>query len=168
MPAVPIVPVLRGHLDVFEDAGKGQAHLAGWVFREDVHVGHVDLAIAGTPWVSRVAVHARPDVERAFEPTLGRSEHIVWSGFAATAPLPSCHEVSSTQIITVSPYAVSGAQLDEWRTYYCAYDQEAATTPQPPPELQERIGGGKDFMFAGAQLASLVLTYVGKYKALDN
>ncbi len=168
MPAVPIVPVLRGHLDVFEDAGNGQAHVAGWVFREDVRLERVDLAIGGTPWISSVAVHARPDVERAFEPTLGRSEHIVWSGFAATAALPPCHGVSSTEIITVSPYAGSGTRLDEWQTYYCAYAQEAATTPQPSPELQERIGGGKDFMFAGAQLASLVLTYVGKYKSLDN
>ena len=168
MATVPVAAVLHGHLDVFQNAGSEQAHVAGWVFREDVRLGHVDLAIAGKPWVSDVAVHARPDVERAFELTLGRSEHIVWSGFAVTAALPPGHDVSSTEIITVSPYAVSGTQLDKWRTYYCAYAEEAATTPQPPPELQERIGGSEDFMFVGAQLASLILTYIGKYKSLDN
>jgi SAM-dependent methyltransferase len=114
-----------------------------------------------------VAVHPRPDVERAFEPTLGRSEHILWSGFTATAPLRRGQQVSSSEIITVRRYAVSGRQVDEWRTYYCAYNEEATSTPQPPTALQERIGGSKDFISAGAQLASLVLTYVGKYKSLD-
>jgi 2-polyprenyl-3-methyl-5-hydroxy-6-metoxy-1,4-benzoquinol methylase len=38
--------------------------------------------------------------------------------------------------------------------------------PQPPLPLQERVGGSEDFIGTAVGIASLVMTYVGKYKPI--
>ena len=43
---------------------------------------------------------------------------------------------------------------------------ELNNAPQPPVHLQERVGGSKDFIHVAAQIATLVMTYVGKYKPI--
>jgi SAM-dependent methyltransferase len=56
--------------------------------------------------------------------------------------------------------------LDTWRSYFCDDQQELAAGPQPSLQLQQRVGGSERFVYIGAQLATLLMTYVGKYRPM--
>ena len=109
----------------------------------------------------------RPDVKTAFAGIIGSRSHISRSGFDVTAPLPEGIKANSRTIVRITPYTPDGARLDPLQTHFFACRDEISNASQPPIHLQERIGGSKDFARIGANVASLVLTYVGKYKPIS-
>ena len=166
MSKVPITPVTRGHIDLLEARGEGQAHLCGWIFRPDTPIDRIDITLQGKAWTSFVPLRERSDVKAAYDALLGPYPHISSSGFDVTAPLPEGVEIDSNIVVGITPYAPNGLRLDSFRTYFCRYQDELSTAPQPPLDLQERIGGSKDFINLATQIATLVMTYVGKYKPI--
>jgi 2-polyprenyl-3-methyl-5-hydroxy-6-metoxy-1,4-benzoquinol methylase len=166
MSKVPITPVMRGHIDLFEACGGGEAHLFGWIFRPDTPIDRIDITLQGKPWTSVTPLCERADVKAAYDPLIGSYPHISSSGFDITALLPEGVEVDSSTVVEIIPYAPHALRLDPFRTFFCAYQDELNNAPQPPVHLQERIGGSKDFINVAAQIATLVMTYVGKYKPI--
>ena len=164
MSNVIITPVIRGHIDLLESRGGGQARLLGWVFRLDTPIDRIDITLQGKPWISFGPLCERADVKAAYDPLLGPYPHISSSGFDVTAPIPEGVEVDSNTVVGITPYTPHGLRLDPFQTYYCAYQDELNNAPQPPVRLQERVGGSKDYIHTAAQIATLVMTYVGKYK----
>ena len=162
----PITPVIRGHIDLFQSREHNEAQLDGWIFRDDTPIERIDVALQGAPWISGVRLHERPDVEAAFAPVIGSRPHVVASGFGVLAPLPTGVEASPKTIVEITPYTPAGLRLDSFRTHFFSLEEELKERPQPPPELQDRVGGTKDFVSVGAHAASLILTYVGKYKSI--
>lgn len=167
MSEIIITPVTRGHIDLLKPYDEGRVQLCGWIFREDTPIDKIDITLAGKPWASAIPLHERPEVKTAFESVIGARPHISRSGFDVTAPLPERVEAVPNTIVEITPYTSDGLRLDPWRMYFCAYQDELDIAPQPPVHLQERIGGSKDFLPAGAQLVNLLLTYVGKYKSIS-
>ena len=144
----------------------GQARLLGWIFRLDTPIDRIDITLQGKPWTSFGPLCERADVKAAYDPLLGPYPHISSSGFDVTAPIPEGVEVDSNTVVGITPYTPNGLRLDSFRTYFCAYQDELNNAPQPPVHLQERIGGSKDYIHTAAQIATLVMTYVGKYKPI--
>ncbi|HEX3817176.1 MAG TPA: class I SAM-dependent methyltransferase [Chthoniobacterales bacterium] len=163
---LPITPLIRGHIDVFEPAAGNQARLRGWVFRPDTAIERVEVGLGGHPWVSPFPLQERPDVQAAYENSLGPLPHLLSSGFDIAAPLPPEISANSNPIITLTPYDSKGERLDPLHTYFFDLQTELARSPQPPLDLQERVGGSKDFLHVAAQLANLLLTCIGKYRPL--
>lgn len=166
MSQIPVNPVIHGQLDFLKADELGIAHLRGWIFREDTPIDKVDIALGSHRWASQISLYERPDVERAFAPVTDSCRHIRRSGFDVTAPLPAGIEAGPNTIVEVTPYTPTGSRLDPLRTHFfpCAATPDEAQ--QPPVYLQERVGGSKDFAAIGGNIATLILTYVGKYKRL--
>lgn len=165
---IPITSFLtRGHIDVFQRGDQGQAWLCGWIFREDILIERIDVALQEKPWISSFSLGERLDVKAAYEPIIGACPHAANSGFDITAPLPADVEPGSSVLISVTPYTADSRRLDTLQIYFCAYEEELKKAPQPPTYLQERIGGSKDFIQTAAQLVSLILTCVGKHKRIS-
>jgi 2-polyprenyl-3-methyl-5-hydroxy-6-metoxy-1,4-benzoquinol methylase len=141
---LPVTPFIHGHLDVFAFVEEEQE----------------------TPWISGHRLHERPDVLAAYEPQIGPHPHISRSGFDVTAPLPPGVRTDSSTVISIQPHAPDGRPLDSLHTYFCDFENELRTRPQPPVHLQERIGGSKDFLQVAAQLVTLLLTCIGKRRSL--
>jgi hypothetical protein len=167
MSKVPITPVIRGHIDLLEPCA-GQAQLRRWIFRLDTPIDRIDITLQGKPWTSVASLYERADIKAAYEPSIGSYPHISSSGFDVTAPVPEGVEVDSNTVVGITPYIPHGLRLDPLRTYFCAYQDELNNAPQPPEHLQERVGGSKDFIHMAAQIATLVMTCVGKYKPIFN
>ena len=110
-------------------------------------------------------MYERPDVEQAFATVIDPRDHVSRSGFDVTALLPMGVEANPKTIVAITPYTPSGLRLDPLRTHLfpCAGETNES---QPPIDLQERVGGSKDFVAIGGNAASLILTYVGKYKRI--
>lgn len=161
---VPTNSLLRGNIDLFQPAGPGEAHLVGWLFREDQPLDAVDVSFTDNRWLSRVKLQPRPDVRAAFSPTIGACPHLAICGFDVTAPLPEGITARPDVLLHITPFSASGLPFDPLLSYYCAYHDELIDTAQPPASLQERVGGSKDFLQVGVQAASLVMTCVAKYK----
>jgi 2-polyprenyl-3-methyl-5-hydroxy-6-metoxy-1,4-benzoquinol methylase len=166
MSNVPITPVTRGHIDLLEPREGGQARLRGWVFRLDTPIDRIDITLKGKPWTSVTPLHDRPDVKVAYDSSLGSYPHISSSGFDITAPVPEGVDVDSNIVVGITPYTPNGLRLDPLQTYFCAYHEELNNIPQPSAHLQERVGGSEEFIRVAAQITSLVMTYVGKYKPI--
>jgi SAM-dependent methyltransferase len=160
---IPSNHLIRGNIDLFQAIAGGQGRLAGWVFREDTPIDRVEISLGGKPWISAI-LHQRPDVRAAFEPVIGLCPHLSSCGFDVTAPLPDEIAAIPDIIIELTPFSPSGLRLDPLFTYYCAYQDELERVRQPPAALQERVGGSKDFIQIGVQLACLLMTCVGKFK----
>ena len=166
MSDIPVTPLVRGHIDLFQAREVDSAFLAGWIFREDVHFQTVDISLGGQEWVQTVPLFDRPDVEAAYTPQIGPCPHAAHSGFSITAQLPRGIKAGSEVLIGITPHTSTGIRLDTLQSYYCAYEDELKNSPQPPAHLQERIGGSKDFIQTAAQLVSLILTSASKYKPI--
>jgi 2-polyprenyl-3-methyl-5-hydroxy-6-metoxy-1,4-benzoquinol methylase len=166
MSNVTITPVIRGHIDLFEPREGGQAEVRGWIFRLDTPIERIDISLQGKPWASVTSFYERDDVKEAYDPLIGSCAHISSCGFNAIAPLPDGVKVDSNSIIGITPFTPHGLRLDSLQTYFCAYREELNSALRPPVQLQERIGGSKDFMQMAAQTATLVMTVVGKYKRI--
>ena len=83
------------------------------------------------------------------------------------ARLPEGIKANSTTIVQITPYTPDGTRLDPLQTFFFScYDDLNKVLP-PPVHLQERVGGSKNFVLAGAHVVSLLFTYVGKYKPLS-
>ena len=163
---VPVTPLIHGHLDLFAALESGQARLRGWVFRADTPIETVDISLSGKPWVSAFRLQERPDVRAAYEPTLGPTPHLTWSGFDLTAPLPPGLRADSATIVSLTPHRSDGLSLDSLHTYFLDLPAALAHEPQPPPHLQERVGGSDNFVQVASQLTTLLLTCIGKHKPL--
>lgn len=135
MSTVPIKPLIRGHIDLFQRCGNGQARMRGWIFRADTPIDKIDITLLEKPWVSDVSLHERPDVRTVYQPHIGDCAHAAQSGFDITAPLPPGVEAGPRSIIDLMPYMPRGSRLDPLRTYFCAYDEELKELPQPPAHL---------------------------------
>ena len=166
MSKTQITPVLRGHIDLFQSRERHEAQLKGWIFREDTPINKIDITLQGVPWVSDVRLRERADVEAAFAPMIGSRPHVATSGFSVSGPLPAGVDVSPKTIVEITPYTPAGLRLDSLRTHFFSLDDELKERPQPPLQLQERVGGAKDFISVGASTVSLILTYVEKYKRI--
>lgn len=164
---VVTTPVTHGHIDQFRLHNDGEAQLSGWIFREDIPVDRVDISLGGKPWVRAVPLAERPDVRSAYEPAIGPCPHSSHCAFHVTASLPQGVEPDCRTIITITPYAQDGRQLDQFLTYFCSYEEELRATTLPPVHLQERIGGTKDYLRIGTELASLILTCVAKHRPIS-
>lgn len=162
---ITISPVILGQVDFFKSDERGDAHLRGWIFREDTAIDKVDISLGDRAWASQISLCERADVERAFANVTGPCPHISHSGFNVTAPLPMGTEANSKTIVAVTPYTPAGLRLDPLRTHLFSFTAEPNEL-QPPVQLQDRIGGRKDFAAIGGNIASLILTYVGKYKRI--
>jgi 2-polyprenyl-3-methyl-5-hydroxy-6-metoxy-1,4-benzoquinol methylase len=162
---IKISPVILGQLDFFNSDDHGIAHLRGWIFREDTAIDKVDISLGGQPWVSQISLYERPDVEQAFATVIDPCRHVLRSGFDVTAPLPMSVEADSKTIVAVTAYTPTGLPLDPLQTHLfpCASENNES---QPPVDLQDRVGGSKDFVAIGGNVASLILTYIGKYKRI--
>jgi 2-polyprenyl-3-methyl-5-hydroxy-6-metoxy-1,4-benzoquinol methylase len=165
MSKIPITPVMRGHIDLLEARGDGQVQLRGWIFRPDTPIDRIDITLQGKAW-STASLSERADVTAAYVPLIGSYPHISTSGFDVTAPLPEGIEIDANTAVGITPYTPNGLRLDPFRTYFCAYQDELNNAPQPPAHLQERIGGSKDFINTAAQIATILMTYVGKHKPI--
>src|SRR5664279_4348488 len=146
MSKVQITPVIHGHIDLLEPREGGQVRLWGWIFRLDTPIARIDLTLQGKPWTSFGPLHERADVQAAYAPLPGPYPHITSSGFDVTAPIPEGVEVDSNPIVRITPYTPNGLRLDAFLTYFCAYQKELSSAPQPPGQLQERVGGSKDYI----------------------
>ena len=166
MSKVPVTPVIRGHIDLFEDREGGQARIVGWIFRPDIPIGRIDITLQDQPWISVISLYERADVKAAYDPLIGPLPHISFSGFDVTARVPAGIEVDSNPVIRITPFTSHGLRLDPLLTYFCSYPDEPHRAPQPPRHLQERVGGSKDFIRIAAQTATLIMTCVGKYKPI--
>lgn len=166
MSDIPVTSLIRGHIDVFQACGDEKALLAGWIFREDVPIQTIDISLGGQPWLQSVPLFDRPDVEAAYTPLLGPCPQATHSGFSVTAQLPRGVTAGSEVLIGITGYTRTGTRLNTLQSYYCEYENELKNSPQPPAHLQERIGGGKDFIQTAAQLVSLILTSASKYKPI--
>ncbi len=162
---IKISPVILGQLDFFQRDEGGGAHLRGWIFRDDTPIDKVDISLGEQAWVSQISLSERPDVERAFASGIDSCRHLSHSGFDVTAPLPMRVEANARTIVTITPYTSAGLRLDPLRTHLFSGADEPNES-QPPAELQERVGGRKDFAAIGGSVVSLILTYVGKYRRI--
>ncbi len=163
---VEITPVTHGHVELCEIQGRQRAHVRGWIFRPDVVAETVDISLNGAPWVSGLQLFDRPDVETYFKPTFGSSPGLLRSGFDATAPLPPEGEMRRGNTIGVAVYAQNARCLGTWQSYYARYPDQEPVIADPPEHLKERVGGIQNFDAIGVQLASLIVTCVGKYKSM--
>jgi 2-polyprenyl-3-methyl-5-hydroxy-6-metoxy-1,4-benzoquinol methylase len=167
MSKVLTTPVIRGHIDLLEPRGAGQAQLMGWIFRLDTPIDRIDITLQGKPWTSVTSLHERADVKAAYEPVVGSCPHLSRSGFDVTAQIPGGVKVDANTIVGITPYTPDGLRLDSFQAFFCAYQDELSNTPQPPVHLQERIGGSEYFIQIAGQIASLIMTGVGKYKPIS-
>jgi SAM-dependent methyltransferase len=166
MSHVPVTPVIRGHIDMLEPRGEGQAELRGWIFRLDTPISRIEIALNGNPWTSIPELYDRADVKAAYDPLIGSYPHILSNGFDITARLPDGVKAGPNTLVQITPYTPGGLRLDPIQTYFCPFEEELKRDPQPPVHLQDRIGGSKDFIQMAAQTATLVMTCVGKYKPI--
>ena len=164
MSQIPITPVTRGHIDLFQAQAGGQAQLRGWIFREDTPIDRIDITLQNKPWISSLQLYERPDLKTAFESVIDPCPHISRSGYDVTAPLPMGVEANARTIVGFVPYTAHSLRLDPLQTYCWSCQDELDHAPKPPVHLQERVGGSKDFLSAAAQIPSLILTCAGKYK----
>jgi SAM-dependent methyltransferase len=162
---IKISPVTLGQLDFFRPANRGTAHLRGWIFREDTPIDRVDISLNDQAWASQISLYERPDVERAFASVVDSCAHVSHSGFDVTAPLPLGVETNPKTIVEITPYTPAGVRLDPLRMHFFPYAGETNES-NPPAELQDRVGGRKDFAAIGGNITNLILTYVGKYKRI--
>lgn len=166
MSDIPVTPLVRGHIDSFQACEVESACLAGWIFCEGVHIQTIDICLGGQIWVQDAPLFDRPEIELAFASQIGPCPHATHSGFSVTAQLPPGVKASSEVLISITPHTSTGKRLNTLQSYYCAYESELRNAPQPPAQLQERIGGSKDFVRTAAQLVSLILTSASKYKPI--
>ena len=162
---IKISSVILGQLDLFDSDEHGVAHVRGWIFREDTPIDRVDISLGGQAWASQISLSERPDVERAFATVIDPCGHVSRSGFDVTAPLPMSVEADPKTIVAITPYTPTGLRLDPLQTHLFPCASEANEL-QPPADLQDRVGGSKDFVAIGGNVASLILTYIGKYKRI--
>jgi SAM-dependent methyltransferase len=108
----------------------------------------------------------RPDVRAAYcEMTTAESVDLGWSGFDVTAPLPDELPVSTEPVICLTPLLADGLRLDSIHTYFHDLQQDLQHLPQPPKELQDRIGGSDVFLSVAGQLTSIILSAIGRYRS---
>lgn len=165
MPAhpIPVRPLIHGYLDLLEPRPHNQVRIAGWIFREDIALESVDIALDGHPWVSSLRLHERPDVRAAYQKIMGDRPHLAWSGFDVVAPIPANIHARSPMVVSLTPYRKDGTQIDSFVTYSV---DEAAPQPQPPIHLQDRIGGSANFLAVARQLTSFLLSCIGKWQSV--
>jgi 2-polyprenyl-3-methyl-5-hydroxy-6-metoxy-1,4-benzoquinol methylase len=163
---VPITPVIRGHIDLLDAREETRARLVGWIFRPDTPIDRIEITLQGKPWTSLGSLSERADVKAAYAPLIGSYPQLSSSGFDVTAPLPEGIGIDSDMVVEITPYAANGLRLDSFRTYFCDYQKELNNAPQPPMHLQERVGGSQDFINTAAEIATIVMTYVGKYRPI--
>jgi SAM-dependent methyltransferase len=166
MSQIPLTPVIRGHLDRFQPGPDNVGELRGWIFREDTPIDNIDIKLQGKPWVSSLSLYERPDVRAAFETGIESPSHISHCGFDIIAPLPQGIDANSKTILEITPVTAQNLRLDPLQIYCWFYPDEIEKIAKPPIHLRHRIGEGEDFIGAGAQLVSLILTYIGKFKPL--
>lgn len=167
MSQIPVNPVIHGQLDFLKLNGPGVAHIRGWIFREDTPIDKIDIALGDRSWTSQISLYERPDVARAFAHVIDSCGHVGRSGFDITAPLPEGIEAGPNTMVEVTPYTPTGSRLDPLRTHFFPCAATPNESRQPPTYLQERVGGSKDFAAIGGNIATLILTYIGKYKHLS-
>ena len=164
MPAVLVSSLLRGYIDEFALENRS-AHLRGWIFHEDSAIARINVRLQGAAWINQIELRDRRDIRDAYEPLIGLRPHVGRSGFEITAPPPVAVREPANTLVEIIPYTSQGRRLDSLLTHFCPADQQLANS-LPPPALQERVGGSKDFIPIGGQLATHVMTCVGKYNQI--
>jgi 2-polyprenyl-3-methyl-5-hydroxy-6-metoxy-1,4-benzoquinol methylase len=164
VPGFAITPVIRAHLDLFE-VHENLVRARGWIFRPDIAGESVDISLNGLAWVTSLRLVERDDVKLHFERTLG----FIWShplscGFDVSYELPSGCDLSRPVVLSVALYDCASQSLGVWYTHNASSDDGAKY--DPPADLQERVGGSRDFQSVGTQVASLIMTCVSKYKTV--
>src|SRR5438477_12504193 len=106
----------HGHLDRLDWQENRQVRIAGWIFREDVALKYIDLALDGQPWLFSVPLRERSDVLAVYKPLVGDRPHVAWSGFDVMAPPPDGVSARSPTVITITPHAEDGSTLDSFVT----------------------------------------------------
>jgi 2-polyprenyl-3-methyl-5-hydroxy-6-metoxy-1,4-benzoquinol methylase len=164
MAGFTITPVIRAHLDLLEMHGS-VARVRGWIFRPDTAGESVDISLNGLPWVASLPLCERDDVRLHFEHTLGwRWSHPLRCGFDVTYELPPGCDLSQPVVLSVTVYDYASQSLGVWYTHDRQVTSDGVAEYDPPAHLQERVGSSRDFQSVGTQVASLIMTCVGKYK----
>jgi 2-polyprenyl-3-methyl-5-hydroxy-6-metoxy-1,4-benzoquinol methylase len=164
MAGFTLTPVIRAHLDLFE-VHDNLARARGWIFRPDTAGESVDINLNGLRWVTSLRLSERDDVRLHFERTLGFLwSHTLHCGFDVTYELPPGCDLSQPVVLSVALYDCASQSLGVWYTYNGQVTSHDVAKYDPPAHLQERVGGASDFQSVGTQLASLIMTCVGKYK----
>src|SRR5437763_16747765 len=101
-------PLTHGHLDHLDRQANGQVRIAGWIFREDVPLKCVDVALDGQPWLFSIPLQERSDVMAAYRQFLGDRPHLAWSGFDVIAPPPEGINVRCPAVVTLTPWTEDG------------------------------------------------------------
>lgn len=164
MARIPITSLTHGHIDHFGATTDGVATISGWVFRETDALDRVDITLNQKPWQQGLELFDRPDVPAAYESFLGFRPHLTKSGFSLTRPLPPGVTNLAQTVIEITPYTSSGQRLDSFVSHFRPADDQAASSPLPPLELQDRVGVSHNFSVISAGLASLIIMQMQKYK----
>lgn len=157
------MPPTHGHLDRFDWQENRQVRIAGWIFREDVALEYIDLALNGQPWLFSVPLRERCDMVAAFRPLFGERPHLAWSGFDVVAPPPENVSARSPAVVTITPHAQGGSTLESFVTY--SVDGSAGAS-QPPLHLQDRVGGSTKFLEVARQVTGMLISCIGKWKSV--
>ena len=121
---VPTNNVMVGHIERFE-VSEGQSRVSGWVYQPDTPFSGVSISLDGEPWTD-IPLIDRPDIQ---------ADRLEYScplrcGFDVRAPLPAGLNDARGATISLTPHA-GGRATDTYRTYFCRYDEERRTLPQP-------------------------------------
>lgn len=162
-PSVAITPSLQGSISSFE-VSDHQVRISGWIFQTEKPFDRIAIALNGKPWAEAYLTE-RPDVAVAFEAI--NTPCPLQCGFDITAPLLDQEIDPTNTLISITPFLEGQAQ-DIYHSIYCLPEQERQTRPQPPLELQERIGGSSQFIEVGVLALTLISTYVQKYKPFSS
>jgi SAM-dependent methyltransferase len=166
MDQIPILIRARAHLDSFDRLEEGKARLRGWIFRPDIQINRLDIHLNGKRWVASLPLQERPDVRAAYhQTTIAKTVDLGRSGFDVTAPQPEKFSVNTGPIISLSPLGADGCPLESFHTYFHDLQKDSESLPQPPKELQDRIGGSDVFLSVAGQLTSLILSAIGRYRS---
>ncbi|MBV9010103.1 MAG: methyltransferase domain-containing protein [Verrucomicrobia bacterium] len=161
--SIPVTSLLRGHIDRFVSSDDSTV-IEGWVVHEQFGIERIDIKLGGLTWVSQATLFRRPDVRKTYEPLLaGPRPHLEQAGFKINAPAPQPRPDPATTLVEIVPHLANGRPIESLLTHFCAPDQQFDCLP--PPALQERVGGAKDFVQIGSQLATLIMTCAAKHKA---
>lgn len=160
----PITSLTRGYIDDFCAMENGRGRLRGWLFRETDPIARVDIKLNGHVWTCGLALYDRPDVQAAYKDSLGVRPHLTRSAFDIIQSLPPGISDFPRTLIEIAPIGDDGRKFDPLLTHFCPIGDRAGAAPVPPIELQERVGDSGNFLLVRANLTTLVMTQLHKYK----